>query len=292
MIYACLETGCSGNRSGRSMPPAKNQHWVSQFYLRHFATPETRGKDAASQVWIFSCDEGDGDETLTNIRNICAKRYLYTPVGSSGERAWDLDKKLEDLEEMAGGFWPAIADSFVDLGDSDVRKGVALFVAILHLRNPATLKALEDVHHQLVRFFDDGPKRSDGTPDLDSIEIAGKIHEVDTTGWHAYRAWGKNDHQRLFVEFIQGEATRIAEMLLTKRWSMVFAERDTFITSDKPVGLQHRTKTNYGFGTPGTILTFPVSPRRLLVMDDLHHEPANQYYPLKPSLAGVHNYLL
>jgi hypothetical protein len=35
---------------------AKNQHWVPQFYLRHFATPETRGKDGA-QVWIFSHDE-------------------------------------------------------------------------------------------------------------------------------------------------------------------------------------------------------------------------------------------
>ena len=215
------------------MPRSKNQHWVPQFYLRHFATLETRGKDGA-QVWIFSCDEKDGDETLTNVRNVCAKRYLYTPVGPSGERTWDLDKKLEDLEGMAGAFWPTLANGFVDLGNSDVRKAVALFVAILHLRNPTTLEAVEDIHHQLVGFYDDGPMRSDGTPDVDSVEISGKVYDFDTSGWHAYRAWGKNDHERFFTKFIEGEAVHLAELLMAKRWSMMFAEHDTFTPPTGP----------------------------------------------------------
>ena len=49
----------------------KNQHWVPQFYLRHFATPDSRGNDEA-QVWVFSKDEADGDERLTNVNKICA----------------------------------------------------------------------------------------------------------------------------------------------------------------------------------------------------------------------------
>lgn len=35
---------------------AKNQHRASQFYLRHFAIPETREKDEA-QIWMFSNQE-------------------------------------------------------------------------------------------------------------------------------------------------------------------------------------------------------------------------------------------
>ena len=46
----------------------KNQHWVSRFYLRHFATPETREKDEA-QIWMFSNQERDGDERLKNIKS-------------------------------------------------------------------------------------------------------------------------------------------------------------------------------------------------------------------------------
>jgi uncharacterized protein DUF4238 len=66
----------TGNRS-------KHQHWVPQFYLRYFATKETRDSDQP-QVWIFSKDHTDSDETLTNVRNVCGKRYLYSPVQPTG----------------------------------------------------------------------------------------------------------------------------------------------------------------------------------------------------------------
>ena len=45
----------------------------------------------------------------------------------------------------------------------------------------------------------------------------------------------------------------------------------------------------FGFRTPGVIVTFPVSPKRLLVMDDMHDEPANQYYSLRASMGGAFN---
>lgn len=53
-----------------------------------------------------------------------------------------------------------------------------------------------------------------------------------------------------------------------------------FITSDRPVAKVHQTRETFGFGTSGTIVTFPLSPTRVLLMDDSHREPANQYYPL------------
>ena len=77
---------------------------------------------------------------------------------------------------------------------------------------------------------------------------------------------------------------------MEKRWSMIIADSDAFVTTDKPVGLKHQTRPVFGFRTPGVIVSFPVSPTRLLVMDDMHHEPANQYYPLKPLMSGAFNY--
>ncbi len=37
---------------------------------------------------------------------------------------------------------------------------------------------------------------------------------------------------------------------------------------------------------------FPLSPKRLLVLDDKHSEPANQYYPLQKSAAASFNHAI
>lgn len=267
----------------------KNQHWVPQFYLRYFATPQTRGKDHP-KVWVFSKDEADGDETLTSIRTICAQRYLYSPLSEVGQRTWDLENQLASLEHTLGGLWPLLAADYVDLSDPSVRKGVSLFVAVMHLRHPHTLKVVEEIHRSLVAFYEDMAVRPDGTPDVDSVEIDGAIYPFDASQWHAYRAWRRNDHHRFFTHMVRSQAVHVAEILLEKRWSMVASERDTFVTSDKPVGIQHQSEPVFGLSTPGVIVSFPVSPTRLLVMDGMDHEPANQYYPLGTSMSGAFNH--
>lgn len=231
----------------------------------------------------------DGDETLTNVRNVCGKRYLYSPIGDSGERLWHLDKKIQDLETTMGAIWPAIAEGFIDLSDFKIRKGLSLFVAVMHLRNPDTRKAVEQVHRGLIELYEGVPTKSEGTSDVDAIEISGVIHPLDTGGWHEYRMWGKNDHDRFFTHVLESETVRIAEMLMRKRWSIIMTERDVFVTTDKPVVLQHQSLPTLGLGTPDVIVSFPLGPKRLLIMDDMHHEPANQYYPLHESAEGAFN---
>ena len=88
---------------------------------------------------------------------------------------------------------------------------------------------------------------------------------------------------------IQWEVGSMAKRLLEKRWSILLSDRDTFVSSDKPVVLSHPNRERYGYGTKGVMIFFPISPSRLLVMDDLRDEPANQYYGLVPTNAGVVN---
>lgn len=266
----------------------KNQHWVPQFYLRFFATQETRETNQP-QVWIFSANPEDGDETLTSIRNVCTKRYLYSP-NTSGARTWDLERKLGSIEGALAQVWPALATGYMDLADSTLRKGVSLFVALLHLRHPNMLEVAQQAHREVVSLFGEMPRKADGTPDVSYVKVKGEVRQFDASDWHAYRAWGKDDHHRAFVRLIQSEATHIAEILMAKRWSMIVAEHDTFITSDKPVAIQHPERRTCGVRTPGSLVFFPVSPTRLLVMDDMHAEPANRYYPLAISAVGAHNF--
>lgn len=265
-----------------------NQHWVPKFYLRYFATPQTRETDAP-QVWIFSKRDEDGDEKLTHVRNVCAKRFLYSPLRDNGSRSWDLESRLGEVETLLGSRWPEFAEGYVALDDEHVRIGLSLFAAIMYTRNPAVREQVERMHQKILDFFKDAPMRADGNPDVEEVEINGQVHTIDTSGWHAYRAWGKNEHDRFFADMIETLTGDIAKMLSKKRWSVVCSDTDVFITTDKPVAMHHQQREKYGFGTRGAIVTFPLGPKRLLVMDDLHAEPANQYYPLKDGNAGAFN---
>jgi len=264
---------------------------VPQFYLRYFATESSRRTDQP-QVWIFSKDDAGGDEKLTHVRNVCGKRYLYSPMQPDGDRNWDLDAKLDDIESILGGLWPKLANGMVPLDDGPIRKGLALFVAIMHLRNPEVRKGVEHIHSLLVKLYESAPKLPDTTPAIDAIEINGEVHKVKFEGWHNYREWSKDDHDRFFAHIIQSEAIHIAKILLHKRWSIVLADADTFITSDRPVSIHHADRQVVGFDTAGGVICFPLSPTRLLIMDDLHNEPANQCYPLQKSNIGGFNNLI
>lgn len=267
----------------------KRQHWVPEFYLRYFATPETRNKKIA-KAWVFSKHETDGDECLKSVREVCGMNYLYTPKDEMGEIVWHLEDKLGDLETTMGLIWPNLANGFVDINDPVLRKGLSLFVAIMHLRNPECRQSIERLHQQLVEFFETVPVRPDGSPAVNSLEVAGVTCELEAHGWREYQAWGKNDHDRFFAHVVESASIDLATLLMKKRWSIVFSEPDIFITSDRPVVLQHQSRETFGFGTQNSIVTFPLSPRRMLMMDDFHAEPAGQYYPLKPSNAGAFNY--
>ena len=88
---------------------------------------------------------------------------------------------------------------------------------------------------------------------------------------------------------MESEALQIAELLLRKRWSVIFASDEVFITSDTPVSVNHESRPKAGFGTLGAVVTFPLSSKRLLVLDDKLKEPGNQYYPLQAQSTGAIN---
>src|SRR5690349_15322055 len=104
-------------------PRPVNQHWIPQFYLRRFATADSL-RSRRPKVWIFSKHSDGGDPALTNVRNVCAWRYLYSPRGDDGQRDWNLEVKLGDLETTLAQIWPAVSSDFLDLGDASVRKAL------------------------------------------------------------------------------------------------------------------------------------------------------------------------
>lgn len=265
----------------------KVQHWVPQFYLRYFATPDTRDT-SHPQAWIFS--KHGGNPKLTSVRNVAAKSHLYTPKDASGSRDWQTEERLADLESVLSRVWPELATGFVDLhGSEATRKALALFVSTLHLRHPRSARLTVEMHSQLVSFFETIPKDSAGNPLVAEIDHRGTVRRFDPSGYADYRSADSERLRQVFVDDIRANARWFAEALLEKRWSVVFAEEPLFITTDTPVAIVHQTRDRFGVKTPGTVLSFPLSPTRVLFMDDRLDQPKGHYYPLGSHGPGPFN---
>jgi hypothetical protein len=225
---------------------------------------------------------------LTSIRNVAHQRYLYSPQDEAGKRLWDLESKFADYEGLMQQVWQRLADDMVDLYEPAMRKGLALFISLLYLRHPRRLAEVDRLHGRLVEMFESSPKNALGNPDIEAVEINGQGRGLDNTDWLRYRDASENDKKRWFVESVQTNAIHLAEVLMKKRWSVIFAADSVFITTDTPVLLMHQSREVFGVGTPGVIVSFPLSPTRVLMMDDRHDQPAGHYYPLTGSPAD-HN---
>ena len=270
------------------MAKPKNQHWVPRFYLRTFSTPETR-ESKNPQVWIFHKERGDPQ--LTNVKNIAAKRFLYSPKGLGRMRDWQMEERLQQIETPLSSVWARLATDFIDFySDEALRKAMALMVATLILRHPTGIEEVKDIHTQLVAIFEQCPKDEYGNPMVAEVENQGVPRPFDNTGYIKFREADSYDFHRAFVQRIFDNAGWLAQELLKKRWWVSFTDTPSFITTDTPVVVVNAERQSFGINTPGTVLSFPISPTRVLMMDDRWDHPKGRYYPVGKDGTAPFNY--
>jgi hypothetical protein len=253
----------------------KRNHWVSQSYLRAFAADPGRRE----KIWRFSKKEGEPE--LKPIEKVAVRFYLYAPRKEDGGRDYSFEKRLSELENWFGDpLCSQLCNEMVDLGWEPLRKMVALTVAVMYLRNPAQLGHWAEMHKQIFNSVSN-------MPDLpDSIEIKGKVYPLDRETWPAYRDASSEELKKSWIDNIRG-AIWLAEILSKMRWAVVFSDEPVFITSDNPVTVVHPSLKFRGFNNPETSVIFPLSPTRVLHMDNRHGEPDGHYYPVSPSPAAL-----
>lgn len=243
-------------------------HWVSQSYLRAFAADDTRQK-----IWRFSKNQGEPE--LKPIRKVAVRHHLYAPMNGDGKRNDAVEKKLSDLERWFGEpIWEKVCNDFPDYSWEPLRKMVSLLVATTFARNPLRFELWKQMHERLRGIASD----RDGPPT--HITINGIRHEVDLSDWPQFKAAGEEDMKAAWNDYVAG-AGDIAPTLLKMRWAVLFSEQPVFITSDNPVTIDHPSMQQKGLNDPETVVSFPLSPTRILMMDNRHSEPDSQYYPIR-----------
>lgn len=203
-----------------------------------------------------------------------------------------MEQKLTDLEGTLASSWPLLTNEFRDLhGDGALRKAIALFISVLHLRHPRRLSEIERLHAQMLQTYETFPKDESRCPRIDAVEVNGVFRQLDNSDWGQHSAAGVEEKKRMFIDSLLQNATHYAEILMKKRWSVVFSEAPAFITTDTPVAVIHETRDVFGLATPGTVISFPLSPSRVLMMDDRHDQPKGHYYRLADTGPGPANFV-
>lgn len=256
----------------------KRQHWIPKFYLEYFAAAHSSGGEP--QAWVFSKQDDGLDVTLVGIKNICNQRYLYSPARPGEPRVGEMEARLSSLEHVTSKIWPSIASDFVDLSDISIRKSLALFMATLFLRHPRNIELVERIHRQIVSAIESDRGAEPEKKKSPINQIGGNSFQFDQEKWAEFRDRDSIGHHIDFVSLLRHDSVPIAELLMKKRWSVVVSNEPAFITADNCVVAHHGSLDTFGLRTPGTLVTFPLSPTRILMLDDRFNEPANQYYPL------------
>ena len=269
------------------MTAPKKQHWLPQFYLRHFAVPGFR-RPRNAKIWMWSKDEHE--PITTKIKDVCAKEFLYSHIKPDGSRCFRTEKNLQRLETIISRLYFRVAEGYPDLREAPgIKRLLSLFFATLLLRHPDELEGTKETHRMLVTWYEMFPKDARGRPVVPEFEQEGTSFPFDNSHWEEYRDEDENGMVRMFAETIEQNSRSIANQIFQKRWAFLCLDRPRLFTSDFPVVVKHLEQKTFGVGTPGVHMFFPVTPKRMLHMTDPKDDP-DGFYPFPVTKATQLNF--
>jgi hypothetical protein len=242
-----------------SKKPSGRHHFVPQFYLRQWG-------NADEKVWQYGFD--GLPPVHVGTKNVTFERGLYTHPAKDKVTPLTTEDDLAEIESGYAEVWPDIIDRATDV---QTRHNIARFVALMFVRHPQhreTVRLMNETWREIVQGLE--PEAEVGITDEGR---GGKIRVQDVLEETKDEFVGSG-----FLKLIRGTLEHIAETLMARRWGIVFSEKPAFVTSDCPVVRDRGScqRRAFGFRTPGTLILFPCSPKRLLVIsDDWPHEFAH-----------------
>lgn len=235
------------------MARAKLHHFVPQFYLRQWC-------DAKGKLWVYPLN---GNEPFRAApKQFAAETHLYTPKAGADAVRSDTEEWMAGWESHFAKVWPDIVDR---CDDPRTRANVARFIGTLIARHPKN----RDYVRELNSFFQRAAAGKPHDVELTFLNRAGEV-KLSVSDIREFASTDPDSVRTDFIRLMPRAAKAAAEALMSRRWLAVVSEQPAFITSDTPVVTLRGTswRPKFGLGTPGTVISFPVSPFRMLVFAD------------------------
>ncbi len=234
-----------------SKKPNGRHHFVPQFYLRQWA-------DENEKVWQYGFD---GRPPIhVGIKNIAFERGLYTHPAKDKVTPLKTEDDLAEIESGYAEIWPGIIDRAMNI---QTRHNIARFIALMFIRHPQrreTVRMMNETWREIVQGL-----ATEAEVEITAEGRVGKIRVQDVLDETKNEFVGSG-----FLKQMRETLEHIAKTLMARRWGIVFSEKPAFVTSDCPVVLDRGScqRQVFGFRTPDTLILFPCSPTRLLVISD------------------------
>lgn len=241
---------------------ARKQHWVPQFYLRHFADSSGR---------LHAYNKRKGDFLYASSKDLCSKRHLYEVVHSdtAGDAAGKhyapnlIEGKLSELESRIAPPY----DHFLKRHEEGLPEGKEYLEGKTAI---CELAANLIVRHPISIRNNGKPSREAAEELLKSIQLTSyELDLLDWSGWH-------NDSQAvvelaatatmLFSDIDTVSVNRIRESFLAKPFSILKTHIISgFVTTSMPVFIIGPEDDSYDF----ELAYMPLSSEYAAVFSDV-----------------------
>lgn len=223
-----------------------------------------------NMVWTYDAER----DTVrpSTIENTGASTNFYSSQMPDGTYFDDLDEWLQTVENDAAAPYRLLLDGELPKGQG--RADFATFIASSYARSLSIIRAYAHGFARMLELQMDVhlSNRETFNAFADKYQAdTGEALDRDSL----YEFW--RDKERFSIEISQkrglaaiGISDTIAPLLYERNWYLAYPESGYFITSDSPVVLDaetvHPIYGNGGFKNPRSFVTFPLSPKVLLVI--------------------------
>jgi hypothetical protein len=252
----------------RILPP-KRHHTTPILHLKHFT-------DANGQVWAYDAETSDTRPAAP--RNTAVQTHFYSAEGVGGTMDTRLEEYLAKVESAAAPVYEALLRGQLP-ENSQARADFATFLALMYVRTPAMrrmhgegygryLQILVYAHALDDRIFErtvEGFEREHGEPLDPEMKKRLRRDMLDPSGYAL-----EIPKEKTFGAL--NATDKLAPIFYKMRWSLLVAEHGYFITSDNPLvrivepRAHHRMYGDHGFLNKTAEVSFPLSPKLLLIL--------------------------
>jgi hypothetical protein len=254
------------------MNTPKGQHTVPRLHLQHFA-----GSEPAGQVWTYDAVESKEWSAIPEETSV--QTHFYSAERDDGSMDTRLEEFLSTVESKAAPIYEQLLKGDIP-GESQARFDFAQFVALMHVRTTAMRRMAAKIRGRGAQIhsyaYASNPEAFEALTRRIEEEKGEPLDPAikEEIKREMLRPSGK------FVMEVSQESTlmalsssdKLTPILYKMKWTVVEAEHSYFITSDNPIvrwvdpKSRHPIYGDDGFLNKTAKVTFPLSPKRLLLM--------------------------
>lgn len=250
---------------------AKSQHTIPRLHLQNFAGPHPTG-----QVWTY--DAIAAREWSAIPEETCVQTHFYSAERDDGTMDTRLEEFLANVESHAASVYEHLLRGQLP-EDPQRRLDFAQFLAVMHTRTTAMRRIAGEIRGRGVQIrnyaYASDPKafgalvrrfeKQKGQKVDPTLKERVRQAMLDPSGYRM-----EVSKESTFMALTASDdLTKIFDRM---RWSVCTAKHGYFITSDNPVvrevdpQTRHPIYGDHGFMNKTAIVTFPLSPKMLLVL--------------------------